>query len=213
MSRHRSSCGCGPAHRCRLWWCAHSRCVNASHPISLQLCTGACTHTHVGWTCASTTRHIHTHVHTHIRWCAQSVQKKAVLQFKSLDATLQTYNQDTHAKEATTYRCTDINTIVPSIMGVSKAVLDNVIFVHQEDSNWPLADGATIKRKFDEIFAATKYTKVCTHGPPGRAVRGAVQAASLTMIHATASYAGTHTHTSAVVLLLCRRWRRCASCD
>jgi hypothetical protein len=40
-------------------------------------------------------------------------------------------------------------------------VLDNVIFVHQEESNWPLADGATIKKKFDEIFAATKYTKVC----------------------------------------------------
>jgi DNA repair protein RAD50 len=41
-----------------------------------------------------------------------------------------------------------------------QAVLDNVIFVHQEESNWPLADGATIKKKFDEIFAATKYTKV-----------------------------------------------------
>jgi DNA repair protein RAD50 len=43
---------------------------------------------------------------------------------------------------------------------VLQAVLDNVIFVHQEESNWPLADGATIKKKFDEIFAATKYTKV-----------------------------------------------------
>jgi DNA repair protein RAD50 len=41
----------------------------------------------------------------------------------------------------------------------TQAVLDNVIFVHQEDSNWPLADGATLKKKFDEIFSATKYTK------------------------------------------------------
>eukprot|EP00775_Hariotina_reticulata_P006345 gene6345-6579_t len=89
----------------------------------------------------------------------QSVQKKATLQFKSLDATLQTYNKVSQKKEAITYRCADINTMVPSLMGVSKAVLDNVIFVHQEESNWPLADGATIKRKFDEIFAATKYTK------------------------------------------------------
>ena len=39
-------------------------------------------------------------------------------------------------------------------------MLDNVIFVHQEESNWPLADGATLKKKFDEIFSATKYTKV-----------------------------------------------------
>jgi hypothetical protein len=54
--------------------------------------------------------------------------------------------------------------IVPSLMGVSKAILENVIFVHQEDSNWPLAEGQVLKKKFDDIFAATKYTKV---GPPG----------------------------------------------
>ena len=41
-----------------------------------------------------------------------------------------------------------------------QAILENVIFVHQEDSNWPLADGQTLKRNFDDIFAATKYTKV-----------------------------------------------------
>ena len=43
-----------------------------------------------------------------------------------------------------------------------QAILENVIFVHQEESNWPLADGATLKRHFDDIFAATKYTKVRT---------------------------------------------------
>ena len=41
-----------------------------------------------------------------------------------------------------------------------QAVLENVIFVHQEDSNWPLAEGLVLKKKFDDIFAATKYTKV-----------------------------------------------------
>lgn len=44
-------------------------------------------------------------------------------------------------------------------MGVSKPILENVIFCHQEDSNWPLGDPATLKKKFDEIFAATRYTK------------------------------------------------------
>lgn len=34
-----------------------------------------------------------------------------------------------------------------------------MIFVHQEDSNWPLAEGLVLKKKFDDIFAATKYTK------------------------------------------------------
>ena len=41
-----------------------------------------------------------------------------------------------------------------------QAILENVIFVHQEDSNWPLAEGQVLKKKFDDIFAATKYTKV-----------------------------------------------------
>ena len=34
-----------------------------------------------------------------------------------------------------------------------------MIFVHQEESNWPLAEGQVLKKKFDDIFAATKYTK------------------------------------------------------
>lgn len=87
-----------------------------------------------------------------------------------------------------------VRRMVPQLMGVSKAVLENVIFVHQEDSNWPLAEGQVggwdpaqtclspsppslhstqhntttplsvssqvLKKKFDDIFAATKYTKV-----------------------------------------------------
>ena len=35
-----------------------------------------------------------------------------------------------------------------------------MIFVHQEESNWPLSEATVLKRKFDDIFAATKYTKV-----------------------------------------------------
>lgn len=38
-----------------------------------------------------------------------------------------------------------------------------MIFVHQEESNWPLAEGKVLKEKFDDIFAATKYTKVRLH--------------------------------------------------
>jgi hypothetical protein len=48
----------------------------------------------------------------------------------------------------------------PSTPPHPQAILENVIFVHQEDSNWPLAEGQVLKRKFDDIFAATKYTKV-----------------------------------------------------
>lgn len=41
-------------------------------------------------------------------------------------------------------------------MGVSTAILDNVIFCHQEESNWPLSEPAALKKKFDDIFEASK---------------------------------------------------------
>jgi DNA repair protein RAD50 len=43
-------------------------------------------------------------------------------------------------------------------MKVSKAILEHVVFVHQEESLWPLAESKPLKEKFDAIFAATKYT-------------------------------------------------------
>lgn len=63
--------------------------------------------------------------------------------------------------------------VVPELMGVSKPILDDVvihsawylynfqkIFCHQEESNWPMqSQGAKLKQKFDDIFAATRYTK------------------------------------------------------
>ena len=57
------------------------------------------------------------------------------------------------------YRCADLDKEIPELMGVSKPILENVIFCHQEDSNWPLEDPGTLKKKFDDIFAATRYTK------------------------------------------------------
>ncbi|KAM9129305.1 DNA repair protein RAD50 isoform 3-T4 [Pangshura tecta] len=46
-----------------------------------------------------------------------------------------------------------------SALGVSKSVINNVIFCHQEESNWPLSEGRALKQKFDEIFSATRYIK------------------------------------------------------
>jgi DNA repair protein RAD50 len=50
-----------------------------------------------------------------------------------------------------------MDTEVPRLMGVSTAILDNVIFCHQEESNWPLSEPAALKKKFDDIFEASKY--------------------------------------------------------
>lgn len=56
-------------------------------------------------------------------------------------------------------RFNEINAYVPELMGASLSVLESVIFCHQEDSNWPLTDAASLKARFDEIFAASRYTK------------------------------------------------------
>jgi DNA repair protein RAD50 len=79
-------------------------------------------------------------------------------QCKTLESALQTYNA-AGKKVSQSYRCADMDREVPELMGVSKAIVENVIFCHQEDSNWPLADSSTLKKKFDDIFAATRYTK------------------------------------------------------
>lgn len=65
-----------------------------------------------------------------------------------------------------------------------RAILDNVIFCHQEESNWlventiklqcfeskfdvyqfrPLSEPSILKKKFDDIFSSTKYTKALTN--------------------------------------------------
>ena len=44
------------------------------------------------------------------------------MEYKALDQILQTYDKDTGEKKAITYRCGDMDRIVPGLMGVSKAI-------------------------------------------------------------------------------------------
>ena len=53
-------------------------------------------------------------------------------------------------------KCADTDAEILQLLGVSKAVLENIIFCHQEDSYWPLAEPAALKKKFDNIFGATR---------------------------------------------------------
>jgi len=56
-------------------------------------------------------------------------------------------------------KCAEIDKLVPELMCVSTAVLQNVIFCHQEESNWILGEPKVLKEKFDAIFASTRYSK------------------------------------------------------
>ena len=66
-------------------------------------------------------------------------------------------------KVCLSYRCADMDREIPALMGVSKAILENVIFVHQDEANWPLQDPSTLKKKFDDIFSATRYSLSFSH--------------------------------------------------
>lgn len=89
----------------------------------------------------------------------QLTQKATKMEYKALESVLQTINPHTGEKVCLSYRCADMDREIPALMGVSKAILENVIFVHQDEANWPLQDPSTLKKKFDDIFSATRYTK------------------------------------------------------
>ncbi|CAL8106543.1 unnamed protein product [Calicophoron daubneyi] len=56
-------------------------------------------------------------------------------------------------------KCAEIDHEMVTSLGVSKAVLENVIFCHQEDSNWPLQEAKSVKQRFDDLFASSRYVK------------------------------------------------------
>jgi DNA repair protein RAD50 len=87
----------------------------------------------------------------------QLTVKKLTRQQKSLDSSLQM----TKNGERTTIssRVAELDQIVPQYLGASKAILESVIFCHQDDSLWPMSTPTLLKKKFDEIFEAQKYTR------------------------------------------------------
>ena len=76
---------------------------------------------------------------------------------KTLDGTITRKSKEDDSLHALSMKCTDINLQMFHTLGVSKPILNYVIFCHQEDSNWPLEEGSKVKEKFDEIFSSAKY--------------------------------------------------------
>ena len=85
-------------------------------------------------------------------------QKKSTLTFKALDGVIRSTaaNGD---KISLSHKCTEMDKQIPDLIGVSSPILEHVIFLHQEDSSWPLQEGAILKKRFDEIFDSTRYAK------------------------------------------------------
>nr|XP_031864453.1 uncharacterized protein CI109_000367 [Kwoniella shandongensis]KAA5531525.1 hypothetical protein CI109_000367 [Kwoniella shandongensis] len=90
-----------------------------------------------------------------------TTKKTGALTLKTLEGILAKTDADGGEGKRNTIstKCSEMDEEVPLLLGVSRAILENVIFCHQEESNWPLSEPAALKKKFDDIFEATKYTK------------------------------------------------------
>lgn len=79
--------------------------------------------------------------------------KNGKLTIKSEDCSLlkQTDNNpiSLSKEEATNIMC--------DVMGVSKAIINYVLFCHQEESDWPLGTDQEVMSRFDKIFGTTEY--------------------------------------------------------
>ena len=84
-------------------------------------------------------------------------QKARTAQYKAIEGVITKATKN--GKVQLSSRCADVDREMAVRMGVSSAVLINVVFCHQEDSNWPLSAPTELKKKFDEIFSATRYIK------------------------------------------------------
>ncbi|XP_015182064.1 PREDICTED: DNA repair protein RAD50 [Polistes dominula] len=89
----------------------------------------------------------------------ECVRNNSGSKFKTVDNTLSRKEKGASKAVSITNRCIDINTEVVTAMGVSKAILNYVIFCHQEEFSWPLDDGKKLKEKFDEIFESVRFNK------------------------------------------------------
>lgn len=56
-------------------------------------------------------------------------------------------------------KLTEVDNEVPLLLGTTPSVLENVIFVHQEESAWPFGDLSVVKKKMDGIFSSSRFIK------------------------------------------------------
>lgn len=83
--------------------------------------------------------------------------KKTTRSQKTLEGSL-VHMRGTETNTIST-RVAQLDELVPMQLGVSTAILDAVIFCHQDESLWPMSEPSALKKRFDEIFEAMRYTK------------------------------------------------------
>lgn len=87
----------------------------------------------------------------------QLTVKKTTRSQKTLESSFTT-NRDGE-RTVSSSKNAQIDQMVPKTLNVAPAVLDAVIFCHQDESLWPMSEPSALKKRFDEIFEAQKYIK------------------------------------------------------
>lgn len=100
--------------------------------------------------------------------CIKENSDSSKLEFKSKSSVLGQYTiraRNLRIPSKRSFKSTELNDVVLDLMQTRRSVLNNVLFVHQEDALWPLADPTLLKRKFDNLFETTQYNGIidCFH--------------------------------------------------
>lgn len=88
----------------------------------------------------------------------QLTQRQGRAEQKTLESVLESGGGDGDGVSISG-RGSDVDAEVPQQLGVSSSVIDNVIFCHQEEGTWPFSEPVVVKKRLDEIFASTRYSK------------------------------------------------------
>ncbi|PAV91154.1 hypothetical protein WR25_10968 isoform B [Diploscapter pachys] len=91
------------------------------------------------------------------RLCA-SINKNRKVQCRTEEPTLMKVDQGGN-KVSLSAKVVDFRSEILRLFGLPPAILENVIFCHQESSTWPMSDPKVLKMRFDEIFQLTRFTK------------------------------------------------------
>ncbi|EYC20858.1 hypothetical protein Y032_0020g107 [Ancylostoma ceylanicum] len=87
-----------------------------------------------------------------------TMKKGGKLQCKSDEFNIQITTADGQVNSLSS-KVADFQKEVVNLLGVPASILDNVIFCHQEESQWPLSEPKELKQRFDHIFQLTRFVK------------------------------------------------------
>ncbi|VDM49088.1 unnamed protein product [Toxocara canis] len=92
------------------------------------------------------------------RMTARAEGAKSKLTTRSEESTIAIETEPDEWKSLSS-KVIDCKKEVLNLLGVPAAILEYVVFCHQEESTWPLEEPKKLKERFDEIFQVSGYVK------------------------------------------------------